>query len=156
MLPDGTIYGIILGNRAVLGCSLIRSAGRVTLHCRAGNTEEGEKSLTSSDIECYCYFAYLGPFWFIGLLSEKRDNPKLRFHLNQGLLLFIAEVIAIVAVYFLSMLVRLIPYAGGVISALLWLAVIGCAGWLAVKGMLTVASDTKHRLPYIGGFNLLK
>ena len=112
--------------------------------------------MTSSDIECFCYFAYLGPFWFIGLLSDKKDNPKLRFHLNQGLVLFIAEVIAIIAVYFIGRLVSLIPYVGGVISALLWLAVVGCAFWLAVKGMLTVAADTKHRLPYIGRLDILR
>jgi len=111
--------------------------------------------LTNSDIECFCYFAYLGPFWFIGLLSDRKDNPKLRFHLNQGLVLFIAEVLAIIAVYFLGKLVGLIPYVGVFISWALWLAVIGCAFWLAVRGMLTVAADTKRRLPVIGKINLL-
>ena len=111
--------------------------------------------MTNSDIECFCYFAYLGPFWFIGLLSEKRRHPKLMFHLNRGLVLFISEVLAIIAVYFLGRLVSLIPYVGVVISALLWIAVVGCAFWLAVKGMLTVAADTKHRLPVIGKFDIL-
>lgn len=111
--------------------------------------------MTSSDIECFCYFAYLGPFWFIGLLSDRKDHPKLRFHLNQGLLLFIAEVAAMVAVFFLSRLAGMIPYAGGVISFLLWAAVVGCAFWLAVRGMLNVAADTKSRLPVIGNFNIL-
>lgn len=112
--------------------------------------------MTNSEIECFCYFAYLGPFWFIGLLSDKRNHPKLRFHLNQGIVLFIAEVLAFIAVYFVGRLVSLIPYVGVIISWALWLAVIGCAFWLAVKGMLVVAADTKHRLPVIGKFNILR
>jgi len=112
--------------------------------------------VTSSEIECFCYFAYLGPFWFIGLLSADRDDPKLRFHLNQGLVLFIAEVIAFVAVYFLGRLLALIPYVGGVLAGLLWLAVVGCAFWLAVTGMLTVAADRKKRLPVIGQIQILR
>lgn len=111
--------------------------------------------MTASDIECYCYFAYLGPFWFIGLLSDKKNNAKLRFHLNQGLVLFIVEVIAFAAVYFVNRLISLIPYAGAVLSWLLWAAVVGCAFWLAVRGMLNVASDSKNRLPYIGNIDLL-
>lgn len=112
--------------------------------------------MTNSEIECCCYFAYLGPFWFVGLFSSGKNNPKLRFHLNQGLVLFIAEVLAIIAVYFLGIPLRMIPYAGVWLSRALWLAVIGCAFWLAVRGMLTVAADTKHRLPVIGKINILR
>lgn len=112
--------------------------------------------MTDSDIECMCYFAYLGPFWFIGLLSDRRSHPKLRFHLNQGLVLFIAELIAFVAMFFLGRLVSEIPYVGTVFAWILWLAVVGCAFWLAVRGMLTVAADTKKRLPYIGKIDLLR
>ena len=112
--------------------------------------------MTNSDIECFCYFAYLGPFWFIGLMSDKRRNPKLRFHLNQGLVLFLAEVTAIIAVFFLNKLISLIPYVGTALTWLTWLAVVAAAFWLAVKGMLTVAADTKHRLPFIGSINILR
>ena len=112
--------------------------------------------MTYSDIECFCYFAYLGPFWFIGLLSDRRTNAKLRFHLNQGLVLFIAEVVTFIAVYFLGRLVSLIPYVGVFVSWVLWAAAVGCAFWLSVKGMLVVAADTKQRLPFIGGINLLR
>jgi len=112
--------------------------------------------VTGSEIECYCYFAYLGPFWFVGLLSDKRYHKKLRFHLNQGLVLFIAEVIAFIAAFFIGKLLALIPYAGTVLSWILWLGVLGCAFWLAVQGMLTVAADTKKRLPVIGNIELLR
>lgn len=112
--------------------------------------------MTNSDIECYCYFAYLGPFWFIGLAADRSRNPKLRFHLNQGLVLFIAELAIFLAVYFLSRLLALIPYAGAVLSGLLWVAAVGFAFWLSVRGMLNVASDKKRRLPVIGGINLLR
>ena len=112
--------------------------------------------MTDSDIESFCYIAYLGPFWFIGMLSDKRSHPKLRFHLNQGLVLFIAELITFVAVYFIGGLVSRIPYVGSIFRWILWLAVVGCAFWLAVQGMLTVAADTKKRLPWIGKIDLLR
>ncbi len=111
--------------------------------------------MTGSEIECCCYFAYLGPFWFIGLLSEGKYNPKLRFHLNQGLVLFIAEVIAFVAAFFVGRLLGLIPYVGTVLSWLLWLALLGCAFFMSAKGMFNVAADLKNRLPVIGGIELL-
>lgn len=112
--------------------------------------------MTDSDIECLCYIAYLGPFWFIGMLSEKRSHPKLRFHLNQGLVLFIAEMTAFLIVFFLGGLLAKIPYVGVVLEWIIWLAAVGCAFWLAVRGMLTVAADTKKRLPYIGKIDLLR
>lgn len=112
--------------------------------------------MINSDVEFYCYFAYLGPFWFIGLMSDRRDSPKLKFHLNQGLVLFIAEVAVFIAVYFIGKLLNLIPYVGQYISWALWIAAVGCAFWLAVKGMLNVAADTRTQLPVIGRINLLR
>lgn len=112
--------------------------------------------MTGSDIECYCYIAYLGPFWFIGLIADKTRDPKLRFHLNQGLVLFLAEVAAFVAAFFLGRLLSLVPYAGGILSGVLWVAAVGCAFWLSVRGMLNVASDRKRRLPLIGMVELLR
>ncbi len=112
--------------------------------------------MTDSDIECFCYIAYLGPFWFIGILSDKRNHPKLRFHLNQGLVLFIAEMIVFLAVFFVGGLIGRIPYVGGILEWILWLAAVGCAFWLAVSGMLTVAADIKKRLPWIGKIDLLR
>lgn len=112
-----------------------------------------------SENELYSYFAYIGPFWFIGMMSGSR-NRNLRFHLNQGLVLFITEVCAIVSVFCLGRLLGMFDGVMGIIGLwlgrLLWLGVIALFFWLSVSGMLNVARGEKRPLPFIGGIKLLK
>jgi len=112
-----------------------------------------------SENELYSYFAYLGPFWFIGLLSGSR-NRELRFHLNQGIVLFITEICAIVSVYCLNKLLGSFDGILGIITLwlgrLLWAGIVVLFFLLSVKGMLSVAKGEKRPLPVIGGIKLLK
>lgn len=112
-----------------------------------------------SENELYSYFAYIGPFWFIGMTSGSR-NRDLRFHLNQGLVLFITEICAVVSVFCINRLLGLVD--GAVLSfitlwlgRLLWLATAAFFFWLSVTGMLNVAREEKRPLPFIGGIKLL-
>ena len=114
-------------------------------------------SADKNDLIFYCYFAYVGPFWFIGLFSGSR-NRSLRFHVNQGLVLFICEIITIFLVRAAGKLLRLITFAGiGLwLSRLLWLAAIAGMIWFSAKGMLNVAKNRKEPLPVIGWLTLVK
>lgn len=114
-------------------------------------------SANQEDIVFYCYFAYIGPFWFIGLLSGSR-NRSLRFHVNQGMVLFIFEIIAIVLARAVSGLLKLITFAGiGVwLSRLVWLAAAAGIIYLSARGMLNVAKNRRDPLPVIGGFRLIR
>lgn len=109
--------------------------------------------------ELYSYFAYLGPFWFIGLMSGSR-NRELRFHLNQGIVLFITEICGVVSVYCINRLLGSLDGILGIIALwlgrLLWLGIIALFFWLSVTGMLNVAKAEKRPLPLIGGIKLLK
>ena len=112
-----------------------------------------------SENELYSYFAYLGPFWFVGLMGGSR-NRELRFHLNQGIVLFITEICGIVSVYCLNRLLSSFDGVLGIIGTwlgrLLWVGIIALFFWLSVTGMLNVAKDEKRPLPLIGGIKLLK
>lgn len=112
-----------------------------------------------SENELYSYFAYIGPFWFIGMTSGSR-NRDLRFHLNQGLVLFITEICAVVSVFCINGILDLID--GAILSVialwlgrLLWLGTAALFFWLSVTGMLNVAREERRPLPFIGGIKLL-
>lgn len=52
------------------------------------NVNEGSKDNT----KLYSILAYIGILFLVGLLADK-ENPVVRFHVNQGLVLFIASLI---------------------------------------------------------------
>ena len=116
--------------------------------------------MTETEIKTFGFCAYLGPLWLLGLFGEYKTSRWLRFHLNQGACLFIAEMMAAVLVVGGAALLKLIPVAGDIISAVFaWLfgaAAVGCALYLSVYGMMGVNSGKKRQLPIIGGFSVIE
>lgn len=114
-------------------------------------------STNQEDVVIYCYLAYVGPFWFIGLFSGSR-NRALRFHVNQGLVLFIFEIIAIVLARIAGGLLGMISFAdvGTWLSRLVWLAAGVGMIYFSAHGMLNVAKNRRDPLPLIGGFRLIR
>lgn len=88
-------------------------------------------------------FAYLGPiFWLIAFLAGDKEGAKI--HLNQGLVLVLAEVILGA--------VRYIPVVGGIIS---WVGVIAVLVF-DIMGIVYAATDKDQELPVIGQIKILK
>lgn len=108
------------------------------------------------DISSLAAFAYIGPFFFIGLISEHKNDPVLRYHLNQGLVLFIGEVVGCIAIWFLSKLIAAIPVFGSFISALIGIGFAAVCVFFSVKGALNAFSGKTVPLPVIGSVTLLK
>lgn len=91
--------------------------------------------------------AYIGILFIIPLLAA--PNSKFaRFHANQGLVLFIADVVLGVA----AKLVSFIPVVGWVIS--IAVGVVGLA--FMILGIVNAANGKAKELPLIGNFKLLK
>lgn len=88
-------------------------------------------------------FAYLGLiFWLIGFLAGDKEGAK--FHLNQGLVLVLANVaISIIAV---------IPVVGTIVACVASIAVLV----FAIMGIVSACKDEEKPLPLIGGIQLLK
>lgn len=82
--------------------------------------------------------AYLGILIIIPFFSESRHNPFVKFHLKQGLVLLIAEIIA-------SALVRF-PVLGWILSPLIGLGSV----ILIVIGIMHVSNRETKELPLIG------
>ena len=43
----------------------------------------------SDNSKVYCILSYLSILWLIGLLGDQKNNPRVRFHVNQGIILTI-------------------------------------------------------------------
>ncbi len=98
-----------------------------------------ETSVTPNSIDMtklYAVLAYLGIFFIIPLVMCK-DSEFVRFHTNQGIILFIASVIC-----------AAVPIVG-------WIASIGVVV-LMVVGLINVSNNEMKELPLIGKFRILK
>ena len=85
--------------------------------------------------------SYLGFFWIVAYLAGDKEGAK--FHLNQGLVIFIAEVI-------LSALgfVPIVKYVASVVSLVLLV--------FAIIGIIAAANGEEKKLPIIGEIQILK
>jgi len=87
--------------------------------------------------------AYFGPLVLIPILAAKGSRFA-RFHSNQGLLLFIVEII--------SGIVGNIPRIGWILGSILSIGTFV----LFILGLVNAGQGQAKTLPLIGGFNLLK
>lgn len=104
----------------------------------------------SSDIEQnkgLAVISYIGPLFIIPLLTAK-DSEFAMFHANQGLLLFIAEVVFWVVVIVLA----LVPFLGPLIMLAGWLFLLV----LFILGIVNAAGGVTRELPVIGRWRILK
>lgn len=88
-------------------------------------------------------FAYLGIiFWLIAFLAGDKEGAK--FHLNQGLVLFLVSII--------GSIVSLIPFVGWILGCVISIAVLV----FIIMGIISACKDEEKPLPLIGKIQLLK
>ena len=85
--------------------------------------------------------AYLGILIVIPFLTEAHKDPFVKFHIKQGLVLLITEVIASV--------IAAIPILGWIASPIIWLICVV----LLIMGIVNAASGKEKELPIIGKFS---
>jgi len=90
----------------------------------------------SAEEKVYSVFAYFGVLCLVSLLL-KRDNSYIMFHVRQGIVLFIIEVIANVF--------SVIPFLG-FISFILVMIV---CGLLSVIGIIEAVRGNKWEMPFV-------
>lgn len=97
------------------------------------NNEPGQKTILA-------ILAYLGPLVIVSYLIDNND-PFVKFHIKQGLVLLTIEAIA----WALSMLFWLFsPFAGIINVATLILAIIG---------IINVVNNRQKELPVVGSYS---
>ena len=109
----------------------------------------------NNDAKTFSYLAYVGPLFLVGLFSDMRRDPTLRFHLNQGLVLFLCELAGMIIHSIVNsilggiILLNIIPALLFVFIGLISLA-------LSLIGIFNVAGNRLSPLPVIGVITLLK
>lgn len=89
-------------------------------------------------------FAYLWILIIIPFLTDSKNDPFVKYHLKQGLALIIFEVVG----WFVGFFLLFIPFLGGLISWLWWLA----SFVLAIIGIINVVNGQEKELPVIGQY----
>ena len=86
----------------------------------------------------YSILAYIAPLWIIGLIAAK-DDPDVKFHVNQGIVLTIGWVIAgFLTIIFIG-LILYIPLA-----------------IFAIMGIINANKGEQKELPLIGKIKIIK
>ncbi len=85
---------------------------------------------------------YIGILWLIPLLTEHKNEPFVRFHINQGILLTIFGL----AVRFAAWIIGFIKFLSSIISVVGWLAIVV----LAIIGIINAINMEEKPLPLIG------
>jgi uncharacterized membrane protein len=98
----------------------------------AEKTQSSKKNTTMAAI------AYI--LFFIPLLTKAKNDPFVKYHVKQGLVLFIASVI--------QMFIKAVPLFGHILSPLLGIAIF----ILFIIGVINALGGKEKPLPYIGDF----
>lgn len=113
-------------------------------------TEEFEQEDITSN-KTMGILAYISWLVLIPLFAAK-ESKYARFHVNQGIVLAIVEIVIWVVFY---AVLGSIPGIGWLFSIIGSLASLCCLG-LAVFGIIHVAKGEARELPLIGGIRILK
>lgn len=108
------------------------------------------------DVRSFCYYSYVGPFGLVGLFSQVKSDEKLRFHANQGLVLFIFELLSLVVYTVVTQLIDWFPLVGWIVQSVLLIGIIMGAVGYSILGMFNVTRDRLDPLPLIGKIRIIK
>lgn len=110
------------------------------------NTAETTAQYTDDDIaknKVMAILSYIGLLFLVPLLAAK-DSPFARYHANQGIVLFIVQLIGTAATQ--------IPYAGPFIGSVINVFTLV----FAIIGIVNAYKGKAKELPLIGRFRILK
>lgn len=123
------------------------------------NTEDSTHEFTQEDIDnnkVMALLSYLSILFLVPLFAAKNSSYA-RFHLNQGIILFIASVVSGIIVGILAVFLAFIPFLGILIAKLIDLAVSILVLILMVIGIVNAATGKAKKLPLIGNlFTIIK
>ena len=114
------------------------------------NTPDTTAEFEENDIQqnkVMAVLAYFGLLFLIPMLAAK-ESKYAKFHTNQGLTLWLANLIVSVV----SSIIALIPIIGAIVAGLISLVMFA----LMILGIVNAATGKAKELPVIGKFKLLK
>lgn len=135
---------------------------------------KAEEKQRLENIKAYKILSYIGILWLIGLLVPENEDKKLKFHVGQGIILSIFQLllsffVRIVNTMFVGMIFReevyyytqptgiyTISFFGSVIMAILNLSMVVIIIYLIVIGISNAINDRQKELPIIGKYSFYK
>ena len=99
--------------------------------------------------------SYIGILFIIPLLAAK-DSKFAKFHVNQGLVLFIADLVCGLAVRIVSAILSFIPVVRVFLPAVLITLVSLAALAFMIIGILNAVNGRAKELPLIGSLKILQ
>lgn len=110
--------------------------------------------------KAFSILSYIGILWLVGLLAG-RDDPKVRFHVNQGIILSIFEfalgiLISIMKSLITAVFIRLfsasilLPQLGMALNGMLSFVSWGLTAAYIIIGVVHAVQDRREPLPVIG------
>lgn len=113
-----------------------------------------EDFVMDSNDKIYGILAYIPFLWLVTLLAGKSEFS--RYHANQGVVLFILEVILGAIATLIGLILGIIPVVGGWITSIIG----GIFGLIAlvfiIVGIINAANCETKPLPIIGSIKILK
>ena len=104
----------------------------------------------------FSIISYVGILWLVGLLVDK-DNPVVRFHVNQGIIFSIFAAIAYLFIQIISIVLFAIAHVFAIVTSLFWLIYGALFIAFLIIGILNASKGEQKPLPVIGSlFTILK
>ncbi len=112
----------------------------------------------TQDVEQNKAFAVLSyiPLLFLVPLLVAKDSAYARFHANQGLVLFIFEIICLGITSVLSRAFGIIPILGGIVNWMVSLLIGIIELILTILGIVNACSGDAKKLPIIGAITIIR
>lgn len=99
------------------------------------------KPKNDDTVKMISILSYIGFLWILGFFIEK-ENKYVKFHMNQGIILFFIEIV----LGFLSSIFMVVPLLGKIFASAVGLI---CLIYMLL-GILNAAQGKKEELPIIG------
>ena len=123
------------------------------------NTEDSTSEFAQEDIDSnkgMAVLSYLGILFLVPLFAA-RDSMYARFHLNQGIILFIANIASGIILGVSSIILIFIPFIGILVAQIIELAISALVLILMIIGIVNAATGKAKKLPLIGNlFTIIK
>lgn len=122
---------------------------------------------SADNTKVFCVISYISILWLVGLMAD-RYNPKVRYHVNQGIILTIFYAVLRFLLIFINGFVNsmfiapfsgavVIPQLGHALNGMLALAAWGIYLAFMIIGIMHAVHDRQEPLPIIGTlFQILK
>ncbi|MBE5925917.1 MAG: zinc ribbon domain-containing protein [Lachnospiraceae bacterium] len=99
----------------------------------------------------FCILSYLGLLFIIGLIAQPKSKV-IKFHANQGLVLFLAEMVLGVV----TGVVGVLPLAGAILAGAAGLATSVLTIGALIYQIINISEGKVKKLPVIGDITIIK